>query len=343
MTRLLAAAAVAALTAVTGISASHAAPRVAASIQPVHALVASVMGDLGDPYLLVPPGASPHDHALKPSDARALSQADVVFWVGPRISTFLDKALTELADDAQIVRLGDEPGLHLLPLREGGAFEPHAHDHGGHESEKHGHDHDDEKHGHEGEKHGHDHDDEKKHAHGDEAGEAAHTEAHIWLETGNAVIMTQAIAQKLAAVDPANADTYRANAQATVARLQALSSELKQLLEPVRGRPFIVFHDAWQHFEHEFGLTAVGSITVSPETPPGVRRMSRLRSGIRDLGVVCIFAEPQFGDSLPRTLADGTDARVGVADPLGAAYPSGPNQYEQLMRGAARAFRECLG
>ncbi|PJK31610.1 zinc ABC transporter substrate-binding protein [Minwuia thermotolerans] len=304
-----------------------AAPKVVASIQPVHSLAASVMEGVGQPYLLVPPGASPHSHALKPSDARALSEADVVFWIGPAISTFLRKPLEELAGNAEIVTLMDAPGLRLLPVREGGEFEAHGHDHG----EGHGHD----DHGHQDEKH-------EGHAHGENA-RPEHPEAHVWLETGNAAAMARAMAEHLARADPGNAARYRANAETLSARLAALGEELHEMLEPVEDRPFVVFHDAWAHFETQFHLRAVGSITISSEVQPGARRISRLKSRVSDLGAVCVFAEPQFDSRLVATIADGTAVRVGIADPLGADIPPGPGHYETLMRRAAAAFRDCLG
>ncbi|ANK80137.1 MAG: hypothetical protein TEF_04555 [Rhizobiales bacterium NRL2] len=311
-----------------------AAPKVVASIQPVHSLAASVMESVGEPYLLVPPGASPHSHALKPSDARALSEADVVFWIGPAISTFLRKPLEELAGDAEIVTLMDAPGLRLLPVREGGEFEAHAHDHG----EGHGHD----DHGHKDEGHAHKDDKHEGDAHvGGEAPE--HPEAHVWLETGNATAMARAMAEHLARADPGNAARYHANAEALSARLAALGEELHEMLEPVEDRPFVVFHDAWAHFETQFHLRAVGSITISPEVQPGARRISRLKSRVGELGAVCVFAEPQFDSRLVATIADGSEVRVGVADPLGADIPPGPGHYETLMRRAAAAFRDCLG
>lgn len=313
---LLAAAAIT----VGGLSQAAAEPRVVASIQPVHSLATAVMEGVGEPYLLVPPGASPHSHALKPSDARALSEADVVFWIGPAISTFLRKSLEELARDAEIVTLMEAPGLRLLPVREGGEFEAHDHGEGrGHKDDKH-----------------------DGHAHG-ESERPQHPEAHIWLETGNAAAMARAMAEHLAEADPDNAARYRANAEALSARLAALGEELHEMLEPVEDRPFIVFHDAWAHFETQFHLRAVGSISNSPEVQPGARRIGQLRSRVRDLGAVCVFAEPQFDSRIVATVADGTEVRVGVADPLGADIPPGPGHYETLMRRAATAFRDCLG
>ncbi len=163
-----------------------------------------------------------------------------------------------------------------------------------------------------------------------------------WRPT-NAEVMATAIAERLAEVDPGNAATYRANAAAFGERMHALEDRLSSMLKPAAGKPFIVFHDAWQHFEKQFGLTAVGSITISAEQRPGARHISRLRSKISDLGAVCVFSEPQFDGRLVDTLAHGSDARKAEADPLGdlGAKP-GIGYYETSMTKAAEAFRDCL-
>lgn len=332
-------------------------PKVVASILPIHSITASVMQGVGEPALLVPPGASPHAYAMRPSEAKALSEADLVVWVGPDISSFLAKPLDTLAGGASILTLVDVKGIHLLPVREGGSFDAHdhanGHGHGHGDHDDHGHkddDHDD---------HGHkDHDDHDKHAHKegdhDDHGHKGHDhdshdqrpeepEFHIWLETGNAEVMAKAIAARLSELDPANAATYGKNAADFAARMDALGHELEDLLKPAAGKPFIVFHDAWQHFEEEFGLTAVGSITLDPEKRPGARHISRLRSKIEDLGAVCVFSEPQFDGRLVDTLAEGTDARKAEADPLGDLGTNpGIGYFETSMRKAAEAFRSCL-
>lgn len=329
MLRLPLLAIVAALASTTAAAAES--PRVVTSILPVHSLTASVMEGVGTPHLLVPQGASPHHFSMRPSDAAALQAADLVFWIGPGISTFLERPLSTLSGKAEVVRLIDAKGLNLLEIREGATFDAHDHDHDDH-AKKDDHDHagkdDHDEHGHEG--HGHD--------------RPEHVEPHLWLETGNAIVMAREIAGRLSEADPANAAAYRANLERLTARLEALESELRATLKPVAGRPFIVFHDAWQHFERQFGLTVAGSITVGSEAGLGARRISRLKSRISELGAVCIFAEPQFDDRIVATLADGANARVGIADPLGSrtAEP-GPGLYEASMREAAAAFRDCLG
>jgi zinc transport system substrate-binding protein len=206
-----------------------AAPDVVASIKPVHSLVAAVMAGVGEPVLIVRGAASPHTYALRPSDAGALETADIVFWTGHGLELFLGDALETLATEAKVVELARSPGIELLPLREGGAFEVHAHESDDHDHADHDHDHD----------HEHEHD----------AGDM-----HFWLDPHNAALMVSQIATTLSEADPDNAATYAANAEIEIAALAALAGELAERLAPVRNKPFIVFHDAYQYFEARFGL-----------------------------------------------------------------------------------------
>ncbi len=292
-----------------------AAPQVVATTKPLHSLVASVMAGVGEPVLLVKGAASAHTYSLRPSDARALGAADVVFWTGHGMELFLDGALETLAPDAAIVALAETEGLELLPIREGGAFEPHVH----------------------GIEAGHDHDHDHDHAHGhDEA------DMHYWLDPDNAALMVGQIAQTLADADPQNAAAYRENAAAEAARLTALTADLETILAPARGRSFVVFHDAYQYFEQRFGLTVAGTITVSPDVPPGAQRIADLRERVQDDDVACIFAEPQFEPAVVRTIAEGTGVRVATLDPEGAGLEEGATLYDQLLRGLATAIADCV-
>jgi len=330
---------------------ADAAPKVVASIKPVHSLVAGVMGDLGTPKLLVTGAASPHTYALKPSDAQALGEAEIVFWVGPRIETFLAGPLSTLAEDADAVALADAPGVEHLPLREGGTFEAHHHadedaEHGhaaDHEEAEHvEHEHAEHEHAEAADGHGEAGHDEAAYAHEEAGHEHDETDAHVWLDPKNAEAMVSEIAAELAKADPQNADAYRANAEAMRARLEALSAELKEELVPVSDRAFVVFHDAYQYLEHRFGLSAAGSITVSPEVAPGAQRIYDIRAKIEELGAACVFAEPQFTPKLVETLTADTGARSGVLDPLGAGIDDGPDLYFQMLRANADALKECL-
>lgn len=294
--------------------------QVVTSIKPVHSLVAGVMEGVGEPALILQGAGSPHTYSMRPSQARLLANADLVFWVGPGLEVFLEKPLETLAGEATQVALSDSEGLTLLEMREGGAFEAHSH------GDDHGHD----DHGHEEEEGGHDH----AHDHG--------PDAHLWLDPDNAKIMVSAIAEALGAVDAENASAYAANAAALNERIAALQTELAAELEPVRDRPFIVFHDAYQYFEKQFGLAAAGSITVSPEIIPGAQRVDEIRNKVRELDAACVFAEPQFEPRLVEVVTEGTDAKSGVLDPLGADIEDGKDLYFELMRGMAASLKTCL-
>lgn len=303
-----------------------AAPEVVASIKPVHSLVSAVMAGVGEPTLIVKGSASPHTYALRPSDAAALESADIVFWTGHGMELFLSEALETLAGDAEVVELAETPGIALLPVREGGAFEPHedeGHDHDAHD------DHDDEA-----------HDDEAhdEHAH-DEHGEG---DMHFWLDPKNAKLMVTHIAATLSAADPDNAAAYTANAEAELSRLDALEAELTATLAPVADKPFIVFHDAYQYFEARFGLTLAGSITVSPEVMPGAARIDELKAKLGTLGATCVFAEPNFEPTIISAITEGTSAKAGVLDPEGGALPEGVDLYPTLLRGLAKSLVDCL-
>ncbi|MGR9246932.1 zinc ABC transporter substrate-binding protein [Rhizobium leguminosarum] len=304
------------------------APVVVTSIKPIHSLVSAIMQGVGEPELIVDGAASPHTYNLKPSNARALQDAKVIFWVGPGLEAFLEKPLQALGRDASIAALDDAPGLVKLPFREGGAFEPHddAPEHesasGQHESAS------------AAPEHEHDHA-EADHDHGA-------FDTHLWLDPMNAKAMAAMITTTLVAADPANALTYQGNAKALDDKLDALDTEIKGMVAPVKDKPFIVFHDAYQYFEHRYGIRVAGSITVSPETIPGAERVSEIHRKVGELGATCVFAEPQFEPRLVNVIIEGTRAKSGVLDPEAATLKAGPDLYFNLMRGIANSMKDCL-
>lgn len=324
--------------------ASAEAPSVVASIKPVHALVAAVMDGVGTPHLVVNGAASPHTFSLRPSDAEALQNAELIFWIGPEMETFLSGAIQTLGADAKVVSLMDAHNLITLDVREGGAFETHEHDdhdqtvaHTDHMDDDHDEDHDD---AHANEDHAHE--DADEHDHEDEEHGHEEIDLHLWLDPLNAKAMVHEIAETLVAADPDNAAAYAANAEQTEADLDALIVEVEGTIAPVAGKPFIAFHDAYQYFENRFGVTAAGTITVSPETMPGAQRLTDIRAKISEVGAVCVFSEPQFTPRLIDVVTEGSDARSGVLDPLGADLTDGPDLYFQLIRNMASSFKDCL-
>ncbi|MHB8835443.1 MAG: zinc ABC transporter substrate-binding protein [Candidatus Methylomirabilia bacterium] len=288
-------------------------------MKPLHSLVAGVMAGVGEPDLIIRGAGSPHTYGLKPSEARLLERAQVIFWVGESLETFMVTPLAVLGAKARIVKATQVPGITLLAGREGGAWEGHP-------------DHDAAVPG------------QNARETPDHAGEhvAATNDGHLWLDPANASLIARHAAEVLGQMDPGNRGRYAANAAALVARIDALDVGLKAALAPVRDIPFVVFHDAYQYFEKSYALRAVGSITVSAERKPGARRVKEIRDTIRSLGARCVFSEPQFSSAILGTLLEGTDTRMGTLDPLGAGLPAGPDAYFTLMRTLGSAIAECL-
>lgn len=313
------------------------APNVIVSIKPIHSLVASIMQGVGEPSLIVEGGASPHTYSMKPSNAAALQAAKVVFWVGPGLEAFLDKPLDTLGSGAKAVELSEAPGVEKLKLREGGAFEAHDDGHEGHEEEGH--------HGEEASHEGHDgHAVEKEaaeHEHEHHHGEGEF-DMHMWLDPMNAKAMAAEIEKTLAEIDPANAAVYKANLDKFNERIDALDKGLAETVAPIKDKPFVVFHDAYQYFENRYHVRVAGSITVSPEVLPGAERLSQIHAKIEDLGATCVFAEPQFEPKLVNVVIEGTPAKSGTLDPEGGALDAGPDLYFQLMEGIGASLKGCL-
>lgn len=291
-----------------------AAPVVATSIKPIDDLVRAVMEGVGEPIRLIPPGSSPHTYALKPSERMAAEKADILFWIGPDVETALAKVTRAMPPAARIIALADMPDMELLPARTGGDWErkrPAPQKHGDHDHDEHNH--------------------------------GGSYDGHLWLSPANASMIVRAAANTLSAADSEHAAQYAANAEKTIRRLEALDESLRTQLDPVRNKPFIVFHDAYQYFEHAYGLRAAGSILITPEAMAGAKRVSEMRTKINALGATCVFAEPQFEPKLVQTLIEDTKARAGTLDPLGANLPSGMDGYEQLLKNLATNLTACLG
>jgi zinc transport system substrate-binding protein len=333
---------------------------VVVSIKPVHSLVTGVMEGVGEPTLLVKGTGSEHSYSLRPSEALALDQAEVVFWVGETMETFLIKPLAALAGDAKVVELWEAPGLTLLATREGGMWQAHEHGHDHADAEgEHAAEHEGEHaEAHEGEgehaeeheaEHAAEHEAEHAEEHESEGGHAeadhAHgeTDMHVWLDPGNAKKLTATIATVLSEADPENASIYQANAARLRQQLDELDGSLEDKLATIADRPYVVFHDAYQYFEHRYGVKAVGAIAINPTVRPSAQRLAEIHERLEQLDAACVFAEPQFEPALVDTVIEGTNAKKGVLDPLGAALDTGPDQYFQLMNDLAESLVSCLG
>ena len=288
-------------------AASHAAeaPKVAASIPPLHSLVSGVMAGVGAPALIVRGAGGAHHRALRPSEARALHRAEIVIWIGPTLEAFLAKPIQSLAGKAAIVTMLETPGLRLLAPRKAGIWASDGAPLG-------------------------------------RRAEPGNADPHIWLDPENAKIMVGAIGAALAAKDPANGARYGANVRALQRRLDSLSGALRTSIKPVGGVPYLVYHDGFQYFEKRFGLIARGAVARDPDQKPGPKRMLRLRALIKAGRIGCLFKEPGTPASLIHALTGETGVPSAVLAPLGVGLAPGPDLYFTLMRTNTGAFVRCL-
>ena len=322
-------------------------PKVVVDIAPVHSLVAQVMAGVGEPDLVIRAGASPLEYSLRPSEAKALSRADVVFWIGEEFTPWLEASLENLASGATKVALLEIPGTTLYDFREGATFEAHDHhdDENGHDDE-HAHeeeDHDDE-HAHEEDGHDDEHAQKEEHDHEGEDHHDEHGEhdPHAWLDPANAKVWLQAIAGVLSEKDAANAATYRSNATEAIAKLDAQIASIRTQIQKLRDRKFIVFHDAYQYFERRFDIQATGAISIGDASDPSPKRVKEIRDTVAELGIRCVFSEPQFNPQMVRTVFESTEVTtIGVIDPIGADIAIGKNHYHKLLEALVSSIAQC--
>ena len=278
-------------------------PRIVADIPPIHALAAEVAGPDAEVALMVAPGASPHGYALRPSEAGNLQAADLVVWVGPELTPWLTRSVTNLAPEAEQLRLMSVQGMELLPYRE-------------------------------------DHDGSPEHDHHAEGG-GPH-DPHIWLDPENAKRAVAAIAAALSRQAPDAAEGYQARAAAAIARIDAVSQEIEAVVAPVKGAPFLVLHDAYQYFEARFGLRSRAALTDADALRPGPARLAALRERMRDDSVRCVFSEPQTASRLVDVVIEGQPAKHRVLDPLGARLAPGPGLYTEMLQTIGLTLADCL-
>jgi zinc transport system substrate-binding protein len=292
-----------------------AAPKVIASIVPVHSIVASVMGEVGTPELLLSGRNSEHTASLSPQQISDLSEADVIFMIGSGLEHKLGQVSgSESVNGKKFFALSEVPGIKTLRIREGGKFEVHEHEVGEHEGEE--------------------HDDH------DEA--ILKFDPHVWLDPENAKAMTNAVAAELSKIDPEHTKSYESNAAEYIISLDQLAAEISAETKPIQNKPFIVFHDAYQYFETRFGLAAVGSISDVSAAAPSAKRLKEIKDKLEETGAICVFREPQFDAKYVNVVLEGSKARQGILDPIGSDITPGPKAYAELLTKLAKGARDCL-
>jgi zinc transport system substrate-binding protein len=294
-------------------------PNVSVDIAPLHSLVASVMNGVGVPSLIIPPGSSPHDHQLRPSEAKAMQDANILFWMGEALTPWMENAVKTLSSNASVTTFLENDKTSLLEFREGALFEAHDHEDDQHDDE-------------------HDEHDDEEH---DEQGHGSH-DPHAWLSPNNAKAWLDVIAAQLSSYDTENAGVYFTNAASAKSEIEMMIAEINLALDPIRGGKFIVFHDAYQYFENDFDFQASGAISIGDASDPSPARIAKIQKRIRDEEINCVLAEPQFKANLVQTVMEGSQANTNVIDPLGAGLKPGILLYNKLIKNMAQSLADCF-
>ena len=319
---------------ITFITSVNADVKVVASIKPIHSLASYLMDGVGKPDLIVDGYASPHGFAMKPSHAKMLQEADLIFWVGEDLEAFLEKPLKSIGKKAEKIELMEIKKLTKLKFRERNIFGDHG-DHGHDEHAKKD-DHDDHDHDEHAKKDDHDnhddHDGHEGHHHGE-------FDPHIWLDPMNAKVILNEMAEHLIENDAKNASKYKSNLKKALIDIDKLvsnvSSELNQSIAS------IVFHDAYQYFEKRFDVNILGAFTVNTDVMPGAEQLAEIREIIEHDKVACVFSEPQFNPDIIKAVARDMNIKTGVVDPLGATLDPGKDLYFDLIKNMSSSFKGC--
>ena len=309
--------------------------KVVTSIKPIHSLASYLMDGIGKPELIVDGYASPHGFSMKPSHAKMLQNADLIFWVGEDLEGFLEKPLKSIAKKAEKIELIEIKGLNVLKFRERNIFDEHDHDdhddHGKKEDDHDDHDHDEHAKKEEHDDHD-DHDGHEGHAHGE-------YDPHIWLDPMNAKVILNEMVEHLIENDPTNEAKYKSNLDKTLKEIDKLIIEVMTDLN--NSVSSIVFHDAYQYFEKRFNVNILGAFTVNTDVMPGAEQLAEIREIIEHDKVACIFSEPQFNRDIINAVAKDMKIKTGVLDPLGATLDSGKDLYFKLIRNMSASFKGC--
>ena len=336
---------------ITFITSVNADVKVVASIKPIHSLASYLMDGVGKPDLIVDGYASPHGFAMKPSHAKMLQEADLIFWVGEDLEAFLEKPLKSIAKKAEKIELMATKNLNVLKFRERNIFDEHDHDdHGQDDHAKKKDDHDDHDHDKKAKKdddHDHDHDHDshakKEDGHDDHDDHDGHHhgefDPHIWLDPINAKAILNEMVEHLIENDAANASVYKKNLDKALKELDKLTMNVMTDLN--KSTASIVFHDAYQYFEERFNVNVLGAFTVNTDVMPGAEQLKEIREIIEHDNVSCVFSEPQFNPDIINAVAKDMNIKTGVLDPLGATLNPGKGLYFDLIKNMSSSFKGC--
>jgi zinc transport system substrate-binding protein len=318
------------------------------SIKPLELLVRAVATDDVTVTNLVAPGGSPHNYTLRPSQRRALEQADAIFWVGPEMESFLIGLLANDEFSGKTHQLMGQTDNHNEEAAH--ADDDQSREHNDH----HEHQANEEKHtGRSDEDEHNDHNNKEDHSdHSDHSDEHAQTDdehnhgtgddPHTWVDPQLALEMARAIAQTLSKLDSTNAQAIQQNLQAFEQRVNAREASIREQLEPLQNQTLFSYHSAFTRFAEHYGLQLQGVLTLNPALSPGAKHIAEVQAQLQQAGSACLLTEPQFNTQWWTSITEGLDITFSTWDPLATDIPATPEGYEQFQQSIADAVLNCI-
>ena len=153
--------------------------------------------------------------------------------------------------------------------------------------------------------------------------------------------MVDAVADALSRLDTDNAHLYATNRKRLHQHISDIDRQIRDLLSD-KTSVFLSYHDAYQYFEHDYGLNNAGFVSNSEDLSPGARHIHEIREMIREQKIHCLLYEAPSRSALVDTVTRDFDVKVQEIDAMGIRYQAGEDAWFEIMTGLAQAAKDCL-
>lgn len=277
--------------------------KVVASIKPLSGLTKAIGGGYITVDTILSTNHSEHIYQLKPQDVKNIQSADLIFWVGPSLETYLKKPLKIKNDKSKnVFSLMAIPHLTTYPARQGLEWSDahnHQHEHDAYDS-------------------------------------------HIWLDPNNALTMISFISAKLSEIDPAHAKDYEHNAHELSEKIISFDKKALSELSQQQNKDFLVFHDGYQYFEKHYHLKATGAISLGHDQGLTPQNIDKILTLVKEKKVDCLFVEPGQKAPIIEKIAHEKHIYLGELDPMGSLIEDDQNHYLNMLEKMKDSFKACF-